>query len=95
MIMSQIDDQLSPESLMLHGGQEADPTTGARVTPIYQTTSFNFKSTEHTTSYYTYEHTLRFTLKHSEFPINTRRALRSLTRNRRNAPVKLQLSSLY
>ncbi len=45
--MSQIDDQLTPESLMLHGGQEPDPTTGARVTPIYQTTSFNFKSTEH------------------------------------------------
>jgi len=32
---------------MLHGGQEPDPTTGARVTPIYQTTSFCFKSTEH------------------------------------------------
>lgn len=45
--MSQIDDQLKLESLMLHAGQEADPTTGARVTPIYQTTSFNFKSTEH------------------------------------------------
>lgn len=45
--MSQIDDQLTPESLMLHGGQEPDPTTGARVTPIYQTTSFNFKSTEY------------------------------------------------
>jgi len=45
--MSKIDDQLSLESLMLHGGQEPDPTTGARVTPIYQTTSFCFKSTEH------------------------------------------------
>ncbi|MBZ0166460.1 MAG: O-acetylhomoserine aminocarboxypropyltransferase/cysteine synthase [Candidatus Omnitrophica bacterium] len=45
--MSQIDDQLRPESLMLHAGQDPDPTTGARVTPIYQTTSFNFRSTEH------------------------------------------------
>ncbi len=45
--MSQIDDQLNIDSLMLHGGQEPDPTTGARVTPIYQTTSFCFKSTEH------------------------------------------------
>ncbi len=45
--MSKIDAQLKLESLMLHGGQEPDPTTGARVTPIYQTTSFNFKSTEH------------------------------------------------
>lgn len=45
--MSKIDDQLSLESIMLHAGQEPDPTTGARVTPIYQTTSFCFKSTEH------------------------------------------------
>ncbi|MCK5259904.1 MAG: O-acetylhomoserine aminocarboxypropyltransferase/cysteine synthase [Candidatus Omnitrophica bacterium] len=45
--MSQIDDQLNTDSILLHGGQEPDPTTGARVTPIYQTTSFNFKSTEH------------------------------------------------
>ncbi|MEI7998371.1 MAG: O-acetylhomoserine aminocarboxypropyltransferase/cysteine synthase [Candidatus Omnitrophota bacterium] len=45
--MSKIDAQLKLESLMLHGGQEPDPTTGARVTPIYQTTSYNFKSTEH------------------------------------------------
>lgn len=45
--MSQIDDQLKPESLMLHAGQDPDPTTGARVTPIYQTTSYNFRSTEH------------------------------------------------
>lgn len=45
--MSSIDQELQPESLMLHGGQEADPTTGARVTPIYQTTSFVFNSTEH------------------------------------------------
>jgi len=45
--MSKIDAQLKLESLMLHGGQEPDPTTGARVTPIYQTTSYNFKSSEH------------------------------------------------
>lgn len=45
--MSKIDDQLKAESLLLHGGQEPDPATGARVTPIYQTTSFNFQSTEH------------------------------------------------
>src|SRR5215831_3097925 len=31
----------------LHGGQVADPTTGARAVPIYQTTSFVFKDTEH------------------------------------------------
>jgi O-acetylhomoserine (thiol)-lyase len=31
----------------LHAGQTADPTTGACATPIYQTTSFEFNSTEH------------------------------------------------
>lgn len=35
------------ETLQLHAGQQADPTTGARAVPIYQTTSFNFKDTEH------------------------------------------------
>ena len=35
------------ESLQLHAGQEADPTTGARAVPIYQTTSFVFKNSEH------------------------------------------------
>lgn len=45
--MSKIDAKLKVESLMLHGGHQSDPTTGARVTPIYQTTSYNFRSTEH------------------------------------------------
>ena len=31
----------------LHAGQEPDPTTGSRAVPIYQTTSYNFKNTEH------------------------------------------------
>ncbi|HQL41378.1 MAG TPA: O-acetylhomoserine aminocarboxypropyltransferase/cysteine synthase, partial [Candidatus Omnitrophota bacterium] len=34
-------------TLALHGGQEADPTTGSRAVPIYQTTSYQFKSSEH------------------------------------------------
>jgi len=34
-------------TLSLHAGQQADPTTGARAVPIYQTTSYVFKSTEH------------------------------------------------
>ena len=37
---------LRTETLAVHGGQEADPTTGARAVPIYQTTSYQFKSTE-------------------------------------------------
>ncbi len=36
-----------PSTLALHAGQVPDPTTGARAVPIYQTTSYVFKSTEH------------------------------------------------
>src|SRR5208337_4629611 len=45
--MSKIDGQLKTESLVLHGGQDPDPTTGARAVPIYQTTSYQFKDTDH------------------------------------------------
>jgi O-acetylhomoserine (thiol)-lyase len=45
--MSKIDGKLKVESLALHGGQEADPTTGSRAVPIYQTTSYQFKDTDH------------------------------------------------
>src|ERR1039457_5533222 len=34
-------------TLALHAGQVSDPTTGARAVPIYQTTSYVFKSAEH------------------------------------------------
>ncbi|MEW6009557.1 MAG: O-acetylhomoserine aminocarboxypropyltransferase/cysteine synthase [Candidatus Omnitrophota bacterium] len=45
--MTKIDAKLKIETLALHGGQEPDPTTGARAVPIYQTTSYQFKNTEH------------------------------------------------
>ncbi len=35
------------ETLQLHAGQEPDPTTGSRAVPIYQTTSYTFKNSEH------------------------------------------------
>ncbi len=35
------------ETLLLHGGQVPDPTTGSRAVPIYQTTSYVFDDTEH------------------------------------------------
>ncbi|AMA72311.1 MULTISPECIES: homocysteine synthase [Aneurinibacillus] len=35
------------ETVCLHGGQEVDPTTLSRAVPIYQTTSYVFKDTEH------------------------------------------------
>ena len=34
-------------TLALHAGQIPDPTTGARAVPIYQTSSYVFKSTDH------------------------------------------------
>ena len=45
--MSKNDHNLRIESLAFHGGQEADPTTGSRAVPIYQTTSYQFKNTDH------------------------------------------------
>lgn len=45
--MTKIDAKLKIETLALHGGQEPDPTTGSRTVPIYQTTSYQFKNTEH------------------------------------------------
>jgi O-acetylhomoserine (thiol)-lyase len=35
------------ETRLVHAGTEPDPATGARVTPIYQTTSFVFRDTQH------------------------------------------------
>ncbi|MCS6939661.1 MAG: homocysteine synthase [Roseiflexaceae bacterium] len=35
------------ETLALHAGQQPDPATGARAVPIYQTTSYQFKDTDH------------------------------------------------
>jgi O-acetylhomoserine (thiol)-lyase len=35
------------ETLALHGGQVADPTTNARAVPIYQTTSYVFDDADH------------------------------------------------
>ena len=35
-----------PDTLALHAGQQPDPATGARATPIYQTTSFVFRDSD-------------------------------------------------
>src|SRR5258707_1368604 len=37
-------------TLAVHAGAQPDPTTGARVTPIYQTTSFVFNDADHAAS---------------------------------------------
>ncbi len=40
-------DGWSFETRQIHAGQSADPATGARALPIYQTTSYVFNNTEH------------------------------------------------
>jgi O-acetylhomoserine (thiol)-lyase len=40
-------DYLEFDTLSLHAGQQPDPTTGSRAVPIYQTTSFVFRDTDH------------------------------------------------
>ena len=42
-----MNDSWSFETKQIHAGQSVDPTTGARALPIYQTTSFGFRDTEH------------------------------------------------
>ncbi|WP_019637595.1 homocysteine synthase [Paenibacillus fonticola] len=39
--------QLGLETLAVHAGQEIDPTTYSRAVPLYQTTSYGFRDTEH------------------------------------------------
>ncbi len=43
------------DSLSLHAGQQPDPVTGARATPIYQTTSYVFKDTDHAAALFNME----------------------------------------
>ena len=38
---------LHPQTLALHAGYRSDPATGAVAVPIYQTTSYQFRDTEH------------------------------------------------
>ena len=40
-------ENFKPETLALHAGHRADPTTNAVAVPIYQTTSYQFESAEH------------------------------------------------
>lgn len=45
--MSTTDRKFGFTTRQLHAGQQPDPTTGARAVPIYQTTSYVFKDTDH------------------------------------------------
>jgi O-acetylhomoserine (thiol)-lyase len=45
--MATTDDYQGFDTLALHAGQEPDSATGSRAVPIYQTTSYVFKDTDH------------------------------------------------
>jgi O-acetylhomoserine (thiol)-lyase len=44
-----------PETIALHAGFRADPATGAVAVPIYQTTSFQFRDTDHASKLFALE----------------------------------------
>jgi O-acetylhomoserine (thiol)-lyase len=43
------------DTLSLHAGQQPDPTTGARAVPLYQTTSYVFRDTDHAAALFNLE----------------------------------------
>ncbi len=47
--------KLHADTLALHAGARADPTTGARATPIYQTSSFVFPDSDHAAALFNME----------------------------------------
>ncbi|WP_137286515.1 O-acetylhomoserine aminocarboxypropyltransferase/cysteine synthase family protein [Halorussus salinisoli] len=50
--MTSEDDQPRFDTRSLHAGHEADPATGARAPPIYQTTSYEFTDADHAADLY-------------------------------------------
>ena len=47
--------KLGFETLQLHGGHDPDPATGSRAVPIYQTTSYCFRDTDHAAALFALE----------------------------------------
>jgi len=45
----------NPETIALHAGFRADPTTGSVAVPIHQTTSYQFRDTDHATKLFALE----------------------------------------
>ncbi|HAM48738.1 MAG TPA: O-acetylhomoserine aminocarboxypropyltransferase, partial [Alphaproteobacteria bacterium] len=43
------------DTLSIHAGAAPDPTTGARATPIYQTTSYVFQDVDHAAALFNLE----------------------------------------
>jgi O-acetylhomoserine (thiol)-lyase len=47
MVLKKTDRKFGFNTRQLHAGQEPDPTTNSRAVPIYQTTAYQFNSSEH------------------------------------------------
>src|SRR5690554_6943224 len=47
--------EFKKETLLLHGGQQPDPVTGAIAVPIYRTTAYAFKDTKHVSKLFALE----------------------------------------
>ncbi|MCJ7665659.1 MAG: O-acetylhomoserine aminocarboxypropyltransferase/cysteine synthase [Actinobacteria bacterium] len=45
--MNDSESKLNDDTILLHGGHEPDPFSHSRAVPIYQTTSYQFKDTDH------------------------------------------------
>ena len=45
------------DTILLHAGQEPDPTTGASAVPIYQTASYRFRDAEHAANLFSLQET--------------------------------------
>ncbi len=46
---------IKPDTLSLHAGQRPDAEYGARAVPIYQTTSYVFRDTDHAAALFNLE----------------------------------------
>ena len=50
-----MDPKFQIDTLSLHGGHRPDTATGSRAVPIYQTTSYVFKDSDHAAALYNLE----------------------------------------
>lgn len=55
MILGMSERKFKFDTLQVHAGQTADPTTGSRAVPIYQTTSYVFRDAEHASKLFSLE----------------------------------------
>ena len=81
----------NPETIVLHAGYRADPTTGAVAVPIYQTTSYQFRNTEHAANLFALKELGNIYTRHHE--PDRRRCWRSASRRSKAASRRSALAS--